>query len=244
MDNIKGIPGIYKLINKRTGEVYVGQSMNIELRCKQHFNELESGIHNNSDLQEDYNKGDKFSVEIIEEINVYDSTELKQELESREVYWIHKLRTYLAGYNKTPGGEYDRLLGDIDHSGGRLGGQYSSEVLNQDSWDLKYASKLERYYGSYKDNKNSFCDSWDEFKEFDDEKTDKEILIEKLHQITGDENLNESFLELLEYYNLDVFSARRIVDSIEYFIKSNDIDVNTNLNKLLMTYIKKEVVNK
>lgn len=167
---INGISGIYKLTNKRTGEVYVGQSINIKLRCKQHFNELKSGIHNNSDLQDDYNKGDKFSVEIIEEINVSDATELKQELESREVYWIHKLRAYLAGYNKTPGGEYDRLLGDINHSGGRLGGQYSSEVLNQDSWDLKYASKLERYYGSSKDNKNSFGDSWDEFKELNGEK--------------------------------------------------------------------------
>lgn len=58
-------------------------------------------------------------------------------------------------------------------------------------------------------------------------KTDKEILIEKLHQITGDEILNESFLELLKNYNIDVFSAHRIVDSMVDFIKSNDMDVNT-----------------
>lgn len=243
--NINVVSGIYKIINKRTGEVYVGQSMNIDLRCKQHFNELENGIHNNFDLQEDYNKGDEFSVEIIEKINISNSRKLKQELESREVYWIHKLRTYLAGYNKTPGGEYDKLLGDINHSGGRLGGQYSSEVLNQDSWDLTYASKLQRYYG-HSHNKNNSDNPLEEFKEFcgdDNIKTDKEILLDKLHHITGDEILNESFLQLLKNFNLDIFSARRIVDSMETFIRSNDLDRDINLYECLMRFIEKEMSN-
>ena len=242
----KNTAGIYKLTNKRTEESYIGQSKNIDERCKRHFNELEKGMHNNSDLQEDFNKGDKFSIEILEEIDISDSKKLRQELESKEVYWIHKERTYLAGYNKTPGGEYDKLLGDIDHSGGRLGGQYSSKVLDQESWDLTNKSKLERYYGVSTHEKSYLEDSFSEFNEDlkkDIIKSDKEILIDRLHQITGDEILKESFLEILKNFNLDVFSARRIVDSMENFIESNDLDVNTDLNECLMKFIKKELVN-
>lgn len=245
--NTKNAAGIYKLINKRTGESYIGQSKNIDERCKRHFNELEKGMHNNSDLQEDFNKGDKFSIEILEEIDISDSKRLRQELESKEVYWIHKERTYLAGYNKTPGGEYDKLLGDIDHSGGRLGGQYSSKVLDQESWDLTNKSKLDRYYGVSNDEKCYLGDSYDDFNENlneeDNIKSDKEILLDKLHQITGDEILNESFLDKLKDFDLDVFSARRIVDSMENFIEYNDLDVNIDLNECIMKCIEKEFVN-
>lgn len=241
--NTNNIAGIYKLTNKRTGEVYIGQSTNIKSRCKRHFDDLEKGIHNNSDLQEDFFKGDEFSIDIIEEINIDDSKKLKQELECKEVYWIHKLRTYLAGYNKTPGGEYDKLLGDMDHSGGRLGGQYSSKVLDQDSWDLTNKSKLERYYGVSNVNKSNYED-FNEFHENLNEKSiksDKEILLEKLHQTTGDDILSESFLEMLKDFNLDVFSARRIVESMENFIESNDLDANTDLDKYLKKCIEKEL---
>lgn len=64
--NTNNIAGIYKLTNKRTGEIYIGQSTNIKSRCKRHFDDLEKGIHNNSDLQDDFYKGDEFSIDIIE----------------------------------------------------------------------------------------------------------------------------------------------------------------------------------
>lgn len=42
--NTNNIAGIYKLTNKRTGEIYIGQSTNIKSRCKRHFDDLEKGI--------------------------------------------------------------------------------------------------------------------------------------------------------------------------------------------------------
>lgn len=243
MHNNKEITGIYILINKRTDEVYVGQSINIDARCKRHFNELKKGTHNNSDLQEDYDKGDKFSIKIIEEINISDYKKLKKELKSKEVYWIHKYRSYLAGYNKTPGGEYDELIGDIDHSGGRLGGQYSSKVIEEDSWDLKNVSKIKRFYGTFNNENEESFEINENFNYKKNIKTDKEILINKLHQITGEGILKESFLEMLNDFNLDVFSAHKIVNNMEKYIEHNNLDVNIDLNKYITQCIEKELSN-
>lgn len=48
--------GIYKLVNKATGQCYVGQSQRVKKRLKEHFRLLRWGKHNNPRLQYAYNK--------------------------------------------------------------------------------------------------------------------------------------------------------------------------------------------
>lgn len=88
--------GIYKITNNWNGKVYVGQSKNIFFRKKQHFQQLEKGIHENKPLQLDYNKYKKyFNWQVIEYCNL-------DKLNEREKYWIDKLNTfYPQGYNLT-----------------------------------------------------------------------------------------------------------------------------------------------
>lgn len=50
------ICGIYKIVNKATGQCYVGQSQRIKKRLKEHFRLLRWGKHTNSHLQNSYNK--------------------------------------------------------------------------------------------------------------------------------------------------------------------------------------------
>lgn len=50
------ICGIYKIVNKVTGQCYVGQSQRIKKRLKEHFRLLRRGTHTNPHLQNSYNK--------------------------------------------------------------------------------------------------------------------------------------------------------------------------------------------
>lgn len=102
------------MTNKRTGEVYVGQSNNMYRRYMQHMDDLENGTHHNKGMQSDYNKGDTFSFEILELVNGS-----RKELHESEKYQIRKHNSFYAGYNQTPGGEYDKYKGQYHRGGGR-----------------------------------------------------------------------------------------------------------------------------
>lgn len=91
--------GIYEIKNQITGKVYVGSSINISARKKQHLNMLNKGIHHSVRLQNAWTKyGDSpFIFNILE--NVPD----KQRLIEREQYWINHLNAYGEnGYNSRP----------------------------------------------------------------------------------------------------------------------------------------------
>ena len=97
------IVGIYKITNLINGKIYVGQSIDIADRWKQHiykaFNCNEkaytSAIHN---AFRKYGV-ENFKLEIIEEC-------LAEELDSKEKFWIKELNSlYPNGYNILPGGQ-------------------------------------------------------------------------------------------------------------------------------------------
>lgn len=94
--------GIYKITNKISRHAYIGQSVDIEERFKQH-------IKRAYDSEKEHNKAlyvairlyglDNFTFEVLEEIiNIED-------LNAREVYWIAHYNTYYNGYNETLGGD-------------------------------------------------------------------------------------------------------------------------------------------
>lgn len=88
--------GIYKITNKITKEIYIGQAVNIAIRFNQHrsFKDknslIDQAIHQ-------YGK-DNFTYEIIEEC-------LHNELDEKEKYYINYYDClYPKGYNKRHGG--------------------------------------------------------------------------------------------------------------------------------------------
>jgi len=92
--------GIYAITNTIDGKKYVGKSINLEKRKKNHFWMLESDKHVNKHLQRAFTKYGKncFAFEIIELCD-------KNELDIREIYYIKELNAMSNGYNKTAGGE-------------------------------------------------------------------------------------------------------------------------------------------
>lgn len=98
--------GIYIFTNKINGKQYIGQSINIEDRKKQHFyrykNNKDSGY--NSAIHSAFRKygWENFSFEILEQCSLED-------LDEKEKYWISKKNTLVPnGYNILKGGQKNR----------------------------------------------------------------------------------------------------------------------------------------
>lgn len=104
--------GIYKIENKLNHKIYIGQSIDIKKRWREHNF---ASFHPSS---KDYNMvihkairkygKSKFDYSIIEECS-------KEELNSREIYWINFFDSYNHGYNCSKGGtDYTHMGNPIE----------------------------------------------------------------------------------------------------------------------------------
>lgn len=108
--------GIYKITNKINNKSYIGQSIDIERRWRQHKTEP---FNSNADT---YNTIfyrairkyglDNFQFEILEQCS-------EDQLNEKEKYWIQQYNTYMdnpnsQGYNMTKGGECTSLESQYD----------------------------------------------------------------------------------------------------------------------------------
>ena len=91
--------GIYKITNLLTGETYIGQSKNIDMRYKEHL------YHSDSYIDQMINEiGDEFfACEIIEECK-------EEKLDEREDYYIQYYHSNVPGfgYNIARGGQHTK----------------------------------------------------------------------------------------------------------------------------------------
>ena len=93
--------GIYMYRNRINGRIYIGQTVNIYLRRRQHENPTgQDRTHQyESDFHKDIRKYgiENFEFTILEECD-------PEKLNEREVYWISKYNTTSNGYNVKNGG--------------------------------------------------------------------------------------------------------------------------------------------
>lgn len=88
--------GIYCITNLKNGKRYVGQSVHVSERIKQHMRKLKQGIHGNKAMQRDYKTDWKyFKWEMLEICPV-------ERLGEREAYWSDYYHCFdpKHGYNK------------------------------------------------------------------------------------------------------------------------------------------------
>ena len=90
--------GIYIIENKKTGQIYIGQSKNIEQRFKRHCSAPPI------DVDIAINGEDNFTFDILEEV--------EENLIEREKFWIKGYGAYENDYhyNLTPGGTMHKKL--------------------------------------------------------------------------------------------------------------------------------------
>lgn len=104
------ISGIYRIVNTVTQTVYIGSSVDIHNRWKQHLYVLRKNAHHSKYLQNAWNKygQDSFLMEIVEKVEPDKSSLLE-----KEQYYIDVLK---PGYNGCP------------KAGSRLGSKQSDET--------------------------------------------------------------------------------------------------------------------
>lgn len=94
--------GIYKVTNKLNGKVYIGQSINIKQRWKQH--RTNATVRKESLYLAFQKYGlENFSFEVLE-------TCQEKELDEKEQYYISYYNSYNNGYNMTLGGQNNKVF--------------------------------------------------------------------------------------------------------------------------------------
>lgn len=92
--------GIYVLYYETdNNKYYVGQSVNIENRYREHCNKLRAGNHINLKLSNDY-----LFYKHLPTMHILEQCSLEH-LDEREEYWISEFNSYYRGYNNTAGGD-------------------------------------------------------------------------------------------------------------------------------------------
>lgn len=94
--------GIYSITCVETGKVYIGSSKKLTRRIREHMDELKSGLHNNKDLQSDYDTWGNHCF-IIKILEIIEPTDFKK---CRHVREQHHLDIAVSSGK----GVYNRLL--------------------------------------------------------------------------------------------------------------------------------------
>lgn len=96
---------IYAIKNTSNGKYYIGQSIHVTRRRREHLTELVAGRHWNKHLQAAWNKygAESFEFRVLEEC----PTGL---LDSRERLWIAFYRSVELGYNMDSGGTAGKVV--------------------------------------------------------------------------------------------------------------------------------------
>ena len=145
--------GIYKITNKLNNKIYIGQSVNIEIRFKDHKSKQKRDREPDSHLYRAIEKYglENFNFEILEECGPL-------ELNSKESFYISKFKSNDSnfGYNKTEGGD--------SHSIGENNGRallQEEDVINIRKLRSQFKTGNE-VYELYKDKitLNGFLDIW------------------------------------------------------------------------------------
>lgn len=102
---------IYKITNKLTGKVYIGQTIREpKIRFYEHMNDKTSMDYFHQAVRK-YGS-DNFTMEVI------DSAETQEELNNKEIYWIKYYDAYAKdetshGYNTNYGGDMNPMFCDV-----------------------------------------------------------------------------------------------------------------------------------
>ena len=106
--------GVFQVVNKRNGKVFVDSSINIPGKINRHKFALEHGSHISKSLQAEWKElgEDAFEFEVLEDVTPKDdpSYDYKADLEFLEDLWLEKLEPYGdKGYNERKKTREERL---------------------------------------------------------------------------------------------------------------------------------------
>lgn len=94
--------GIYKITNTVSQKVYIGQSVNILSRWRQHMESIMQHTGFTENEPEEEIKLENFTFSIVEQC-------LPEQLDEREAYWIAYYNSFYSGYNRKRGTHLQKI---------------------------------------------------------------------------------------------------------------------------------------
>lgn len=94
--------GIYKITNTVSQKVYIGQSVNILSRWRQHMESIMQHTGFTENGPEEEIKLENFTFSIVEQC-------LPEQLDEREAYWIAYYNSFYSGYNRKRGTHLQKI---------------------------------------------------------------------------------------------------------------------------------------
>jgi hypothetical protein len=97
--------GVFKIVNKTNGKIFLVSSTDLHAAWNSHRFRLEAGIHENSDLQNDWKQSgaENFVYEIVEELNLKEGSDADpgKEIKALEELLTEELQPFgERGYNR------------------------------------------------------------------------------------------------------------------------------------------------
>lgn len=132
--------GVYEILNSKTNKRYIGSSIDIERRWKDHIRDLNNNKHHSIKLQRSWNKTKdkdifKFNIiEIVDDINT---------LHKREQYYIDTYDSFYNGYNCS-------MVDDISINNKKITKKQKEEINK-----IRNKIYFENYMELYQEYKNS-----------------------------------------------------------------------------------------
>ena len=162
-DTVKKVRGIYKVTNKINGKVYIGQSVDIGRRWRQHMTAKDDTYFHKA-IQK-YGV-ENFEWEVIEQCK-------KKDLDAREIYWIEYYDSFNKGYNCTKGGDVGPVMygeANSNWKGGISSDPEYQKQYNEANKEKIKEKKKEHDKQYYEANKDKIKEKWKEYYEANKEK--------------------------------------------------------------------------
>lgn len=96
MYDVDNIACIYSMENIESAKMYIGNTKDLRTRLAQHIHEFKTGIHYNRDMQEDFDKGAEFHINILAILEQEDN---RKERNALEAYFVMLYNSLENGYN-------------------------------------------------------------------------------------------------------------------------------------------------
>ena len=95
--------GVFQIKNTKTGKILLGSTLNLDGRLNRHRFQLNAGVHDNRELQRDWQThgADAFVFETLAVVEPRDDVDTSEALEALERAWADKLGAF-NGYNVGP----------------------------------------------------------------------------------------------------------------------------------------------
>ena len=165
LDTVKKVRGIYKVTNKINGKVYIGQSVDIGKRWRQHMT-AKDDIYFHKAIQK-YGV-ENFEWEVIEQCK-------KKDLDEREIYWIEYYDSFNKGYNCTRGGDGGPVLHGEDNPNWKGGISLDQSEYIKQRYETNKDEKKEYYKKQFKQYYEENKDKIKEYKEVNKEKIKQQM---------------------------------------------------------------------